>query len=61
MTCESYTGFMLQRQLIPAELVCKLALVDSSQVPEITGLYPKLHVIKVETWRKHYKLCVTML
>lgn len=50
MTRVGYTGFLLQRQLNPAELICKLALVENLQVPEITGLCPKLTVIKVETW-----------
>lgn len=50
VTSVGYTGFLLQRQLNPAELICKLALVESLQVPEITGLCPKPTVIKVETW-----------
>lgn len=61
VTSVGYTGFLLQRQLNPAELICKLALVESLQVPEITGLCPKPTVIKVETWWKHYNLCVTTL
>lgn len=45
----------------PAELIYKLTWVDSLRVPEIIGVYPKLTVIKLETWRKHYNLCVTTL
>lgn len=60
-TSVGYTGFLLQRQLNPAELICKLALVDSLQVQEIIGVHPKLTVIKLEAWRKHYNLRVTML
>lgn len=40
-TNEGCTGFLLQRQLNPAELICKLALVDGLQGPEIIGVYPK--------------------
>lgn len=61
VTNVGYTGFLLQRQLNPAEMICKLALVESLQVPEITGLCPNPTVIKVETWWKHYNLCVATL
>jgi len=64
-TSEGYTGFLLQRQLNPAKLICKLALVDSLQVLEIIAVYPKLTVIKRKALEKalqplcHYAVAIT--
>lgn len=49
---ESYTGFLLQRQLNPAELICKLALVDGLQGPEIIGVYLKLYCHQTQSMDK---------
>lgn len=49
---KSYTGFLLQRQLNPAELICKLALVDGLQEPEIIGVYPNLHCHQTQSMEK---------
>ncbi|TRZ22990.1 hypothetical protein HGM15179_004132 [Zosterops borbonicus] len=49
---ESYAGVLLQRQQNLAQLICKLALVDGLQGPEIIGVYPKLHCHETQSMEK---------
>lgn len=57
-TNEGCTGFLLQRQLNPAELIRKLALVDGLQGPEIIGVYPKLYCHQTQSMEKAWQpLC----